>query len=61
MENLSIAELKNTNGGDALAYWEALGDAINAMNNSTPGSTSWNDSLWLRNTLWVEMGNLGYL
>lgn len=57
MENLSFEELKSTNGGN-LAYWEALGDAINAMNNARPGSTSWNDALWLRNTLWVEIQNL---
>ncbi|SMG24671.1 bacteriocin-type signal sequence-containing protein [Marivirga sericea] len=55
MENLSKSELKNISGGDLLAYYEALGDAINAMNNATPGSTSWNDSLWLRNTLLVEI------
>lgn len=61
MEDLTFDELKETNGGDVFAYWEALGDAINAMNNSKPDSTSWNDSLWLRSKLWVEMESLGYL
>ncbi len=61
MESLSFEEMRSTNGGNQLAYWEALSDSIAAMNRAQVGSSAWEQALGLRNSIWMAMEDLGYL
>lgn len=37
VQELNSIEISRINGGNVLVWWEALGDAINAMNNARSG------------------------